>query len=490
MRLEDRVRELERNPEDVQDEAETSRPPKRPQTSIDPPPAKFRRMSIEQSKSPDRVRFASYPDISGDASFTSSLRRAAGNQTRGPSSASPLSYDRANQALNTSSGDAIGVGRTGTVSAMVGAVLDSEQGFYGGSSAASFVRQLKKAVDTKIKSPPTPSPSTTILDQVQLSMLAPDQINRPRANINYVLPPRKVADALLDLYWVKVHTLYPFLDVQEATFAYQALWTGHGPGSDEPMFLCILNVIFALSCQLSDTIRPEQREASADVFFYRAREMLNFDMLQLGTFQSVQSFLLLSQYLQSTNDPHQCWLVVGIAIRTAQSLGLHLPETSAHVDSPRHRELIRKIWHGCVVMDRITSMVYGRPTMISKQSAAAVPLPLPIDEEYLETGPPQGLLDPERKPAIMDFFIQTLGLYSLMNEILSNFYEPFAQENEDDAYDLYFGYSSKREGRQSVIDLDRKLNLWNRRLPLHLRSRDDTRGEGIFWRQSNILHSR
>lgn len=43
---------------------------------------------------------------------------------------------------------------------------------------------------------------------------------------------------------------------------------------------------------------------------------------------------------------------MGAAVRTAQSLGLHLPETSAEVEDERERELWRRVWYGCVLMDR------------------------------------------------------------------------------------------------------------------------------------------
>ncbi|KAI1045989.1 hypothetical protein LB505_013872 [Fusarium chuoi] len=72
-----------------------------------------------------------------------------------------------------------------------------------------------------------------------------------------------------------------------------------------------------------------------------------------GSLELVQCLLVTSQYLQSTYNPHQTWMVIGSAIRMAQGLGLHLPETSANRPDPGERELLRRIWYGCVLMDRI-----------------------------------------------------------------------------------------------------------------------------------------
>lgn len=136
-------------------------------------------------------------------------------------------------------------------------------------------------------------------------------------------------------------------------------------GADEqletdPLFHCILNLVFALGCQLSPEINELEREPASDVFFQRSKKLLHFDILEEGNIMVVQALLLMGQYLQCTNMPGRCWLVVGLAIRVAQGLGLHL---DGHGDRPRsidngHRcsqldkELKKRLWGGCIVLDR------------------------------------------------------------------------------------------------------------------------------------------
>jgi hypothetical protein len=157
----------------------------------------------------------------------------------------------------------------------------------------------------------------------------------PDVGLDYVLPTRKTADSLLNLYWELVHPLYPFIDKEGICTVYESLWQSNGPIYDALDDLCALNIIFALACQLSPNIKLEQRIASAEGYFRRARHLLNYDMWQTGSFQLVQILLIFGQYLQSSNNSHQCWMVIGLAVRTAQSLGLHLPETSAQIRSPK-----------------------------------------------------------------------------------------------------------------------------------------------------------
>ena len=490
MQLEDRIRELERG------NADPSEPRAHP-NGLTNSLATPLRAAFVSSFLADPSGAHSQGSWSDQVRNVGVKRGPPGTENAGPQpftddiSPSQPQWQGAPQTTSTPSTVSPEPSRSGVVSAMMGAVLDDDrnQAFFGGSSAGSFIKQIRKAIDGKIEFPRDVEPSNTILDEVQLSMLMPERESRPKSQINYVLPPRKVADSLMAVFWQDVYPIYPNLDRHEIETAYQSLWSGQG-GYDEPMFLCMLNIIFALSCLLSATIKPEQREASSEVFFVRAQETLNLNMWQVGSFQSVQAFLLLSQYLQSTNDPHRCWLVIGVAIRTAQSLGLHLPETSENVSSPRARELLRKVWHGCVLQDRFLSMTYGRPAMIGKRAAAAVPVPLAVDEEYLSGGHLKGDFEPPRIPSLMDFFIQSLGLYRIMNDILLSVYAPDPKNDSiDDLYECLFPRRTESPSR-SFLDLDRELNSWERNLPLHLRIDVRSSDNEIHARQAVILRQR
>lgn len=156
----------------------------------------------------------------------------------------------------------------------------------------------------------------------------------------------------MELYWFYVDPLYPFLDRTRWNRAYNAIFAGTAMDLDERIFMATLNVILALSTQLFESQSPDQREQSSETFFHRAQELLPMNPWEPGSLELVQCLLVTSQYLQSTNNPHQTWMVIGSAIRMAQGLGFHLPETSSSRSDPGERELLRRIWYGCVLMDR------------------------------------------------------------------------------------------------------------------------------------------
>lgn len=226
----------------------------------------------------------------------------------------------------------------------------ANQGFFGSSSAAGFMRQIKIAVDRRVSSPERhPSSSNRALGS---SLLSNRNEKHQSTVVAYVLPPRRTADSLMEVYWDYVFPLYPFLDSGLMKGEYTKIWRGDSLQYDENMVMCTFNVIFALASQLADFVPPREREAAADAFFSRAKGLFQFNLWATGSAGLIQCLLLMAQYLQSTDSAHQCWIVTGLAIRNAQSLGLHLPQTISRFSTFQEQQLARKIWHGCVLMDR------------------------------------------------------------------------------------------------------------------------------------------
>jgi len=229
---------------------------------------------------------------------------------------------------------------------------ESTHQYFGSSSAGSFTRQIKAAIDARLGVSQEPGSRSVVVSPMAVNYDRPGTKGTTHDDLDYVLPPRRQADHLTGVYWCYVDPLYPFLDKKKWDSAYEGLFTGGPIDTEERIFVSTLNVIFALATQLVESLHPEQRDESSNMYFRRAQELLRLNLWDAGSFEVVQCLLLMSQYLQSTNNPHQTWMAVGSAIRTAQSLGLHLPETTADMADLEQRELLRRIWYGCVLMDR------------------------------------------------------------------------------------------------------------------------------------------
>ncbi|OAL44780.1 hypothetical protein IQ07DRAFT_684639 [Pyrenochaeta sp. DS3sAY3a] len=348
--------------------------------------------------------------------------------------------------------------------------------FYGGSSVVSFLGQMRHAVHQKLGfSDPT---KPTGREDLKTHILGPSATQRSK-QLHYVLPGRRQANRLLSLYWDMVHPLYPFLDKQQFLAQYETLWVHQESDSDDPVFLCSLNVLFALSSQLNEDILPNERQESANAFFERAKESL--DLWHLNTIQSVQMLLLLSIYLQSLCALNQSWMITGVAIRTAQSLGLHLYETGRQIGPHGNREIVRKVWHTCVLLDRMAAMTYGRPLMATVKITTKTQL---FDEDFCT---PEDL----DQPSAVGFFAQSIKLFEIIDEVLGGFYSD----------QLEMGFlggellatlleRSTADNKWFILDIDRKLLEWEEKLPSHLRANEAALGSGISRavpRQATIL---
>lgn len=383
---------------------------------------------------------------------------------------------------------------------------DNPAGFFGSSSTSAFMKQIKSTVHKKLISSASP-PDQSIFGPTAGSETSETLHRRHTDDFmedlqDFILPPRSIADHLVDCYWIYVHSLYPFLHKPSFMKIYNSLWDRPSPpNSTHPpptrrrppgrLFRCILNVVFAFGCQFSSSITPSRRESSSDVFLKRARELLHFDLLDTGNLELVQALALMGQYLQSTKHPNRCWNVVGLAIRVAQGMGLHLECTSQNRPTVLEREMYRRAWHGCIVLDRIVSMTFGRPSMIPTNTR--VPIPASIDDEYIPTPEDPLNLDPSQPPGIpsrMCFFTQTLKLYDILGDILSVFYSsPRSPPFSDRA--------RAEEDYQAVLRFDRCLLNFQFELPDFLRFRyiDPETGseiprDPVLLRQANVLHSR
>lgn len=160
--------------------------------------------------------------------------------------------------------------------------------------------------------------------------------------------------------------LYPYLYKAAFKTRYQKLWLSSQEQSaivtdtidrdnysNDSVFFCILNMAFALALQYGPILPLPKRRHSAETFFCRAQKFITLDSLGQGDCALVQALLMIALYLQNTDISEACWNVTGLAIRVAQSIGLHLSPNIQNVPvSVVKLEIRRRVWTGCVLQDR------------------------------------------------------------------------------------------------------------------------------------------
>jgi hypothetical protein len=177
-----------------------------------------------------------------------------------------------------------------------------------------------------------------------------------------VLPRRRIADDIIAQYWQFVHPLFPVLHKPTFMAAYEKSWTSQS-GSDtiadercrefeEVLFLSTLNIMFALGTRFCGSVPAMEKSDMSEEFYNRSRQIFTFDVLDCTSTPALQMVLLQGIYLQSTTEVSRCWNVIGVATRMAQSLGLHSDRTYQRQKTVYAREMGKRLWHSCLVLDR------------------------------------------------------------------------------------------------------------------------------------------
>lgn len=174
-----------------------------------------------------------------------------------------------------------------------------------------------------------------------------------------MIPPRPVADNLLESFFTFAHEFLPVFHKPEFDKQYEKLWTpSQLARPDEPraqlednIFLATLNVCFALGSLFSELVPGEDRETTSNEYYERSRMLINFDICDYSALSTVRLQLVTGLYLQTTPNASRCWNVVGMAIRLAQDLGLHKDPSGIVQSGQLEVEMKRRIWYSCVVMD-------------------------------------------------------------------------------------------------------------------------------------------
>lgn len=298
--------------------------------------------------------------------------------------------------------DATGVTAMGTV--LSEEDLEGEgaiDSFYGRSSAASFLKEAASALpqrqtwsgasaNTGANATETTASrssffagrsTTTSPASLRPQLPPPSSIMAPPPTLRFTdvdrfaLPPRTLADHLIQRFFSRIFYQYPFFDREAFEHAYQRLWQADDPesrartaaqqqkfeglglgsseaGADSIIFHCALNAIFALGCCFSD-LPPVERAAAIDVFGNRSKTFVGLELINYNNLGVVQAMLVISLVLQGTPYPNRCWIAVGMACRVAQGIGLHTEEAtpSRRLRGERMRLMRQRTWHGCVVMD-------------------------------------------------------------------------------------------------------------------------------------------
>jgi hypothetical protein len=316
--------------------------------------------------------------------------------------------------------------------------------FLGGSSGVSFTQLILKAMN--------PGGGDTLQVQSFSPRREFGSLDTTDPNI-YSLPP-DVRDGI-KRYFDWHNTLSPLFHLPTIFAKIEAALTCEPSRRSEHRYtLATINMIYAIA-QAHSRTAVETGPTYTRRFYDRAMTLLGSSAFYGWSIEKVQILIMGSRYLHSSNFHDECWSVLGLAIRIAYGLELHLPpkDNLDHVS----KEVHKRIWYACFTSDQLISMAYGRPTTTAS-SAFSTPLPADLDDDCIQ--PDRLLYPPIPMPSSMAFSIHVSRLYFILEKAAALDDPPFEKIAEmDDAFEAWYNQlpHSLRVYEQPFVEDDKAL---------------------------------
>ncbi|CAM1504920.1 Fc.00g025110.m01.CDS01 [Cosmosporella sp. VM-42] len=221
-------------------------------------------------------------------------------------------------------------------------------------------KSLAKAIKSQ-RSPPWPSPPTS------------------------ELPPKDVADELVNCYLRTTETIYRILHIPTFRKNYDAVWVS---GTEPEMaFLIQLKLVLALGATTYD--EKFSLRVSAIRWVYEAQTWISEPKFKsrLGIqFVQTQILLLLAQETVAVGgDP--IWISAGALLRRAVHMGLHRDPTRLPKMPKFVAEMRRRLWNTILELSLQSSMSSGGPPLLSPNDFDVEP-PGNFDDHQLTSEDP------------------------------------------------------------------------------------------------------
>ncbi|KAF4333102.1 transcriptional regulatory [Fusarium beomiforme] len=181
----------------------------------------------------------------------------------------------------------------------------------------------------------------------------------------------------LDLFWDSWHCCYQLLDEVEFKAHYASLWNQAigDTRKDSPL----VDIVLALCMQFGVTSIPRQSGRKAEVnnrdapvagrwLYQRCQRLISGD-LERPTLETFQCQLWSAIYLGNASYQNMAQSMLGVATRTAYTLGLHIEIQGS--DLPfKEREARKRAWCILVMAETRSCIRLGRPWVTQTQQIA------------------------------------------------------------------------------------------------------------------------
>lgn len=218
---------------------------------------------------------------------------------------------------------------------------------------------------------------SAIGDQASLSLNAPpSHIHMKSLTISLrFLPPKTVADALLQSFILRILPIYPLVHLPSLQAEYDVFWHWYGEGSTphlpdhfqrDPTFVCLL---FAILYTGAAAVPSELGDDSGSLGHIKSpvvdQLMVGFAATQSScqhethpTLNTLTAALLAWPWVHSSSDAAKDAEFVGSAVRVARGMGMHCAVRGEGIGEIKIA-LRRRVWRHVVWLDMENTVLHG-----------------------------------------------------------------------------------------------------------------------------------
>ncbi|QRV78404.1 Fungal specific transcription factor domain [Ceratobasidium sp. AG-Ba] len=281
------------------------------------------------------------------------------------------------------------------------------------------------------------------------------------------LPPPDLFDSLVELYFKHVSPQIPI--IHEPTLRTQIRAGLH---TRDHSFARLMLAICALASRWTSdprVLHESERVAveagdvnaprlSAGVKYFNQVRLLRRSMPKPAVLFDIQTYVLCALLVQSSFEPHNAWIIIGLGLRSAQDVGMHrrraLPagETLSVED-----EMKKRAFWALLCLDRLMGLQMGRPSAIQDVDFDLDPVADFPESSWPADSPanPAGL----RSAAYMNAWIRTAQIAGFALQTI------FALNKSK----IRLGFGSPEWEAHLVMQIDSDLNAWLENIPPELR---------------------
>ncbi|KAJ5950520.1 uncharacterized protein N7479_008933 [Penicillium vulpinum] len=229
---------------------------------------------------------------------------------------------------------------------------------------------------------------------------------------------RELEEHFLVLMWQAYHWMYPIVLEEDFRKYYDSLWAGNdGQSPRQPSAL--VDGLLAVCIQYGSTflvgdgdMADDETESQATHFttaahaFYRRSQRVLMETLEHPSIQSLQSHIYCIIYQYNTANLDTAHILLGLAIRIAHMLRLHLQPLGPLPKATQ--ELYSRIWWTLYQLDSQISMTLGRPPLINLDEVGCA---MPTDTgDAVQLSATVLVFPPEEDLSWLGFHVQYLRL--------------------------------------------------------------------------------